>query len=91
MGKRGSRRADQIGLELDRILEASVRQKKIALMEEIRKHFHFQELIEATRGARNEDNERLAHALLEARWQNISVTSVVEEYARKFIYPYRKH
>ena len=87
---RGSRQPDTIGLELDRMLDAGIRKKKFELLEEIRENFHFLQLTALAHGADRNVNDRLAHAILDARWHNIPVGPAVEKYAQLYIYPHRK-
>lgn len=87
---RGSRQPDTIGLELDRMLDAGIRKKKFELFEELKKDFHFIRLTSLSQGANHAANDRLAHAILDARWNNMPVGPVVEKYAQMYIYPHRK-
>jgi|GEM_PF-5458531 len=87
---RGRRQPDNVGLAIDHMLDASIRKKKFELLNEIKENFHFQELIQIAHGATREDNERLAHAILEARWNDMPVTPAIEKYAKLYIYPYRR-
>ncbi|OGZ16591.1 MAG: hypothetical protein A2494_04020 [Candidatus Lloydbacteria bacterium RIFOXYC12_FULL_46_25] len=87
---RGSRQPDTIGLELDRMLEAGIRKKKFELFEELKTSFHFTKLTSLAHGANHSANDRLAHAILDARWNNMPVGPVVEKYAQTYIYPHRK-
>lgn len=88
--KRGNRQPDNIGLMLDNMLDAGIRKKKFELLTDIKNDYHFRQLITSANGATQEDNDRLAHAILDTRWNNHHVGPVIEGYARKFIYPHRK-
>lgn len=87
---RGRRQPDNIGLELDRILDADVKKAKFKLLTEIKENFFFQQLTQLAHGVSRTDNECLARHILEARWNNMSVAPVVEKYAQLFIYPHRR-
>lgn len=87
---RGRREPDNIGLELDNRLDASIRKKKFELFQEVKEDFHFKQLIGLAHGANDQANDRLAHAIIDARWNGLSVMPVIEKYAQFYIYPHRK-
>ena len=87
--KRGRRQPDNIALILDNMLDARIRKKKFELLIDIKIDYHFRQLISSANGATREDTERLAHAILDARWNNLHIGPIIEKFAHKFIYPYR--
>ena len=85
-------RPSTIAIEIDHMLEESVRRKKFQLLKEIRASFQFRELILLAHGADIATNDNLAQAILDARWKSMPVGPVVERYAQTYIYPHiKKH
>lgn len=87
---RGQRPSDRIAAQLDVLLALEVDQLKQTLLASIKESLLFQELISLATNATREDNECLAHALLEAKLVHISSEHLIDMYARRFIYPSRK-
>lgn len=87
---RGQREPDYIGHALKRILNVSIRKLKFELLTEIKNSYDFKKLISLSHGATQEDSERLANALLDARINHIRIIPIIDAYAQKFIYPHRK-
>jgi len=87
---RGQRKPDTIAIELDHVTDVLVRKKKFELLREIRSSFYFEELIRLAQGVDIATNDRLAHAIMDAKWQNMPVGPIIERYAQKYIYPHRK-
>lgn len=77
-------------LELDRMLAASIQKKKFELIAEMMKNDHFLQFIELAQGADNMTNLRLAQAIIEAGWNNLSATPIIKKYAETYIDPQRK-
>lgn len=80
---------DIIGIQLDIALDQEVQWFKRSLLSRIKESPLFQQLTHISHGARPEDHEQLAHALLEAKLLNIPITHVIEAYAQRFIYSQR--
>ncbi len=86
---RGQRQPDTIAAQLEHDLLREIKKAKLDLLAKVREMNSYQELIRSSRGAKNADNERLAHALVEAKLNNQSAVPIVDAYAQQFIYPYR--
>lgn len=86
---RGQRPSDRIAAQLDVLLNIEVDLLKHTLLASIKESQLFQELTGLASKATQEDNERLAHALLEAKLVCISSEHLIDMYARRFIYPPR--
>ena len=80
---------DIIGIELDHEISWEVERLRRNALKKIKEHFLFQRLISSANKARAEDNEQLAHALLEAKLAHMPIAHIVEQYAQRFIYPHR--
>jgi hypothetical protein len=80
---------DIISAQLDAILDQEIQWFKHTLLSRIKESLMFQQLIHLSHGARPEDHEQLAHALLEAKLANIPIAHVIEAYAQRFIYSQR--
>lgn len=72
--QQGRRQVDITVLELDRTLAASMRKKKLKLIQEMLENYHFQQFVGLARGADRLANEHLAQAIVEAGWNNVSAT-----------------
>ena len=70
-------------------VEVSTQNTEALILQAIKEHFLFQQLVQSAPIASMAHNEQLAHALLSARMKNISVIPIIDTYARRFIYPYR--
>lgn len=84
------RQVDITVLELDRTLAASMRKKKLELIQEMLENYYFQQFVVLARGADRLANEHLAQAIVEAGWNNVSATPVIKKYAEIYIDPQRK-
>jgi hypothetical protein len=86
---RGQRMPDIIATELDMVLDKEVHHLKYDLLSRIRESSLFLQLVQSSQGAKHEDHEQLAHALLEAKLAKMPITHLIETYAQRFIYTER--
>lgn len=92
---RGLRQPDIIATQIEYFLyhvldvRISSRNTEALILREIKEHFLFQQLVQSAPDASRAHNEQLAHGLLSARRNNMTVLPLIDTYARKFIYPHR--
>ena len=92
---RGLRQPDIIATQIEYFLyhvldiRMSTRNTESLILRGIKEHFLFQQLVQSAPEATEAHNEQLAHALLSARRNNITVLPLIDTYARRFIYPHR--
>lgn len=92
---RGLRKPDIIATQIEYFLyhvldvRVSKRNTEELILREIKEHFLFQQLVQSAPKASITHNEQLAHALLTARQNNITVLPLIDTYAKRFIYPHR--
>jgi hypothetical protein len=86
---RGQRMPDIIATELDMVLDKEVHHLKYDLLLRIKESALFLQLIQSSHGAKREDYEQLAHALLEAKLTKMPIAHLIETYAQRFIYTER--
>ena len=92
---RGLRQPDIIGTQIEYFLyeildvRVSSRNTQELILQQIKEHLLFKQLIQSAPKASAVHNEQLAHALLTARINNNTVLPLIETYARRFIYPHR--
>ena len=92
---RGLRQPDIIGTQIEYFLyevldmRTHARRREVHILRDIKEHFLFQQLVQSAPEASKAHNEQLAHALLSARKNNITVLPLINTYAQRFIYPHR--
>lgn len=86
---RGQRKPDTIGDQLEDDLQREVARIKEDFLLHIMNSRLFGDLTQSAKGAKKADNEQLARALCEAKLTNFSIIGIVQDYARRFIYPER--
>ena len=90
MKKRGQREPDNIADALERILDVSIRKLEFELLTEIKNLYEYRMLVLLSQGATQQDNEQLACAILHAKMYKMRIAPIIDDYAKKYIYPHRK-